>query len=199
MNNDETNPEAIDPALEARVVAWVLGEASPFEVAELERKIAEDPRLEIFKRRIEAVHGLLGEATAPVHAPQRLAEDRRAKLLAALGAGEAVSVTEKALPVVAVGSRRMGWWRQWGIPMAASAALLIGGFSFLCVEFGAVVRFSGLRSEIAGVFDQPRKCWRWRKSRTTGRSHSAFLRQTAWREDTPNGNPSSLRRDRPRP
>ena len=71
MNHDDTNPPNpdlhpfIEPELEARVVAWVLDEASAFEVAELERLCAEKPELGIFKRRIEAVHGLVGKAARP--------------------------------------------------------------------------------------------------------------------------------------
>ena len=42
MNHDDKKPNSemrawIEPELEARVVAWVAGEASAFEVAELER------------------------------------------------------------------------------------------------------------------------------------------------------------------
>ncbi len=48
--------------LEARIVAWVLGEASDFEVEELKRLCEEKPELAIFKHRIEAVHGLAHEA-----------------------------------------------------------------------------------------------------------------------------------------
>jgi autotransporter-associated beta strand protein len=51
-----------DEALEARIVAWVLGEASAFEAAELERLCDERPELMIFKRRMLALHGLLTEA-----------------------------------------------------------------------------------------------------------------------------------------
>jgi hypothetical protein len=51
-----------DEALEARIVAWVLGEASAFEAAEIERLCDERPELMIFKRRIESLHGLLAEA-----------------------------------------------------------------------------------------------------------------------------------------
>src|SRR5882724_12041349 len=95
MNHDETNsnsdtkpesqPAAIDPALEARVVAWVAGEASAFERAELERLIAAQPELAIFKRRIEAVHGLVGEAARPDQEPLRMSAERRAKVLQAIG------------------------------------------------------------------------------------------------------------------
>ena len=51
-----------DEPIEARIVAWVLGEASAFEAEELERLCEERPELAVFKRRIEAVHGLTKEA-----------------------------------------------------------------------------------------------------------------------------------------
>ena len=51
-----------DEPVEARIVAWVLGEASAFEAEELERLCEERPELAVFKRRIEAVHGLAKEA-----------------------------------------------------------------------------------------------------------------------------------------
>ncbi len=54
-----------DEPVEARIVCWVLGEASAFEAAELERLCEAQPELMIFKRRIEAVHGLLGQAVKP--------------------------------------------------------------------------------------------------------------------------------------
>ena len=70
MNHDDKKPNSemrawIEPELEARVVAWVAGEASAFEVAELERLLAEQPELAIFKRRIEAGQGLIAEAVRP--------------------------------------------------------------------------------------------------------------------------------------
>ena len=84
MNRDDEKPDLqalIEPELEARLVAWVLGEASAFEAAEMERQIAEKPELAIFKRRIEAVHGLVGLAVRPEQEPLRLAPERRAKRL----------------------------------------------------------------------------------------------------------------------
>ena len=53
-----------DEPVEARIVAWVLGEASAFEAAELERLCEERPELLVFKRRMLALHGLLAEAEA---------------------------------------------------------------------------------------------------------------------------------------
>ena len=53
-----------DEPVEARIVAWVLGESSAFEAAELERLCEERPELLIFRRRMRALHGLLTEAEA---------------------------------------------------------------------------------------------------------------------------------------
>ena len=89
MNHEEKKTDLqtwIEPELEARVVAAMLGEASPFETAELDRLAGEKPELVIFKRRLEAVHGLVGLALSPEQAPMRLAADRRAKILQTIGA-----------------------------------------------------------------------------------------------------------------
>ncbi len=65
--NDET-PEPFDTVgdapVEARIVAWALGEASAFEAAELERLCEEKPELLVFRRRMCALHGLLTEVEA---------------------------------------------------------------------------------------------------------------------------------------
>ena len=78
--NDETPFTAHgDEPVEARIVSWVLGEASAFEVAELERLCEERPELMVFKRRMAAVHGLVTEAEKPRfnHAWKLPAEKRR--------------------------------------------------------------------------------------------------------------------------
>jgi Ca-activated chloride channel family protein len=134
MNDDDKNlnpnPEMqawIEPELEARVVAWVAGEASAFEIAELERLMAEKPELAIFKRRIEAVHGLVGEAMRPDAQPLRMSAERRAKLLATIGGAGAATRDEKiaVLPL----KPRQSWWRSPQIYFAASglaaAALIV--------------------------------------------------------------------------
>ena len=137
MSHDENSPNLhtyIDPELEARVVAWVLGEASAFEAAELERLIAERPELAIFKRRIEAVHGLVGEAARGDAQPLRLAPDRRQKLLETLGASKNLPPAEKEgtnvmaprTPARARFLRRQAW-------MAAAACLT------LCVLMAGVL------------------------------------------------------------
>jgi len=62
--NDTSYTALGDEPVEARIVAWVLGEASAFEVAELERLCDERPELLVFHRRMLALHGLLTEAVA---------------------------------------------------------------------------------------------------------------------------------------
>jgi Mg-chelatase subunit ChlD len=117
----DENPELqpwIDPELEARVVAWVLGEASPFEAAELERIIAEKPELGIFKRRIEAVHGLVAAASRLELDPMRLSEERRSNLLRMMGSAEAAGKR-----VVAIPSEQPT--DKWRIPWITIAACLL--------------------------------------------------------------------------
>lgn len=83
-----------DEPLEARIVAWVLGEASAFEAEELERLCDEKPELAVFKRRIEAVHGLAGEAHRPrsgADAAWKLSPERRAAVQALIASPDAAA------------------------------------------------------------------------------------------------------------
>lgn len=146
MNHDqEKNPAdgpaagpAIDPALEARVVAWVAGEASAFEAAELERLVAAQPELEIFRRRMAFMHRLVSEAAKPDAAPQRLAPERRAALLATLGGTASAAAETPAsgpLELPLLGARQKGWrlhrWLAAGTAAAACLAvglIVISGF-----------------------------------------------------------------------
>ena len=120
-----------DAALEARIVAWVLGEASAFEVAELERLAAAQPELALFKRRMEAVHGLLGAAaqvkkTDTLH----LAPERRAKVLAAIGAAPATATGDTPGPSVIepAASRRRSLgpgWKSLRLYFGVTAACML--------------------------------------------------------------------------
>ncbi len=69
-----------DESLQARIVAWVLGESSASEAADLERLCEERPELLVFRRRLDAVHDLLtqAESTEPDHAWKLPPEKRRA-------------------------------------------------------------------------------------------------------------------------
>ena len=87
MNHQDPLQPWISPDLEARITAWVLGEASPFEIAELTRLISENPELAVFKRRLEGVHGLVTEAhRVPTTPALTLSPERRASILAAIEA-----------------------------------------------------------------------------------------------------------------
>ena len=64
MNPDSPIHNPAHEALEAHIVSWVLGEASAFEAAELERLCEERPELLVFRRRMRELHGLLTESEA---------------------------------------------------------------------------------------------------------------------------------------
>ncbi len=87
-------PTPDDAELEARLVAWVAGEASAFEIETLQAALAARPELAVFKRRIEAVHGLVAEAACPDRAPLRLSPERRAILLQTIGVKESTTAAE---------------------------------------------------------------------------------------------------------
>ena len=128
MNNDDNftrnsgDGGELSPELEARVVAWVLGEASAFEAAQLEALCAEQPELAVFKRRIQAVHGLTGEAMKPLETPLLLSPERRAKVLAVIG-GE-VPTVESVVAAPKKARKKTRSWQGWVMPMAACLALM---------------------------------------------------------------------------
>lgn len=124
MNSHPPLEPWTDPADEARVVAWVLGEASEFEQAEVERLLADNPELAAFARRIQAVHGLLGAAHLPEPATDewRLAPGRREKIAALIG----VPSADRSDPQIVPGPGG-GEWRRWRVPLSLIAACLILG------------------------------------------------------------------------
>ena len=154
MNNDDTfqtndnHHPALTPELEARVVAWVLGEASPFEATVLELLCAEHPELAVFKRRIEAVHGLVGEAAKPVAQPLTLSPERRAKVLAVIGAEQSVpgAPAGQGLPAPAKQPRRkqrrtkLIAWRRWTLQLAACLTVMAGLAAVMIPTVGKVQR-----------------------------------------------------------
>ena len=102
-----------DEALEARIIAWVLGEASPFEAAELENICEQNPEWRVFQRRMLAIHELLGEATTTGAAEDwKMPSEKRGKLDALIGAVEVMPEKPKRKPVV--------WWHR----VASLAAVL---------------------------------------------------------------------------
>ncbi|NJM36762.1 MAG: DUF3520 domain-containing protein [Akkermansiaceae bacterium] len=62
MNHHPPIDSLDDESVEAHITAWVLGEASAFESAELERLCQKRPELEAFRRKMLGLHGLMIEA-----------------------------------------------------------------------------------------------------------------------------------------
>ena len=87
--NDEMNLNPIDPELEARIVALVLGEVSDFERDQLEQMIAERPELAKLRAEIEGVHGLLDAIGQPVGSVEPSeSEDVLTRVMAEIGSAE---------------------------------------------------------------------------------------------------------------
>jgi len=124
--NDHPPLEPVgDASLEARIVAWVLGEASAFEAGELERLCDERPELLVFRRRMRALHGLLSEAeSSEPDDAWKLPPDKRAKIEELFGESQ----PEPEIPVL-----RPAAPRRWLLKTILTAAA--------CVMFGMLYRF----------------------------------------------------------
>jgi secreted protein with Ig-like and vWFA domain len=125
MNDDTDKPlnTVGDDALEARITAWVLGEASSFEAGELEKLCAADPALRLFERRLRVLHGLVAEDfKAGPAAEWKLSEARRAKITDLLGVEPAVVEVEPG------GKKSLGPVMR-GLILALAACVVIGVFT----------------------------------------------------------------------
>lgn len=154
MNHDEKNSNLhpwIEPELEARLVAVILGEASAFEAAEMARLVEEKPELALLKNRIEAVHGLVGLATRPDQAPMRLAPERRAKILAAIGetAARPAEGNANAPVLLKFAERRRKRRRRWIWSSAIAASLSFAAIVMLTFVPSDRGRFGKERSAIS--------------------------------------------------
>lgn len=133
--NEEPKRPTIEPELEARIVALVLGEASDFEAEELKRLIAEQPELAAFKLHMQSVHGLLQEVgTGEFEAPSdgangdwKLPADKRNAVLAVIR-GEA-TVPAMTQGVHQPAQQRMAAKRsvRWRLTRVA-AGVCVAGF-----------------------------------------------------------------------
>jgi Mg-chelatase subunit ChlD len=124
--DDDTNLHPwIEPEIEARLTALVLGEASDFERDELERLIAERPELGLYRKRLEAMHRMLREVAEGESGEEvgewRLAVDRREKLLAQLSGSPAIA--ETAMPPAA---QRSPWSISPRFLAVAATIVIIG-------------------------------------------------------------------------
>ncbi|MFO0977900.1 MAG: von Willebrand factor type A domain-containing protein [Planctomycetaceae bacterium] len=86
--SEELHNIPIEPELEARIVALVLGEASDFEAEELNRLVALHPELAAFKLQMEQIHGSLKQiSTGELETPEaewKLPAERRSVVMAAI-------------------------------------------------------------------------------------------------------------------
>ena len=107
----------IEPELEARITALVLGEASEFEADELEKLLKEKPELAIFRRRMQAMHDLLGEAVKPEPDENwQLSSGRRASLKNTLTKSQPATTQKKS---------RIVDRHQWRSAVSIAACLLV--------------------------------------------------------------------------
>lgn len=115
MNEEHTHLTTTgDEATEVRIIAWVLGEASAFEAAELEALCTENPEWRVFHRRMLALHDCLKEAHAPAaEGDWKLSAEKRGRL------DEVIGQRETAVP------RRGKPRRKWWLNVAGIAALLM--------------------------------------------------------------------------
>jgi hypothetical protein len=121
MPNKPTFDTIGDEPLEARIVAWVLGETSAFEAAELERLCDERPELLVFRRRMRALHGLLTEAEAAESDHSTKLPPEKRKLLDDIF-GEDTSAT---LLEAQREARIRSGWRHRMLAIAACLLLLV--------------------------------------------------------------------------
>lgn len=134
--NEKSKTPNIDPELEARIVALVLGEASDFEREELDRLIASRPELADFQFEMQRVHGLLNTVgSGKFEAPQedwKLPADKRNAVLAVIR-GEATiqqAVTAENSSAVQPMTAKRAW--QWN-PAHVAVAFCIAGFMGLLI------------------------------------------------------------------
>ncbi|HVU18880.1 MAG TPA: von Willebrand factor type A domain-containing protein [Candidatus Didemnitutus sp.] len=129
MNNefDQKNNPSPDAEIEARIVAWVAGEASAFESADLERLIATRPDLADFKRRMEEARELARAALRSDSTPMKMSATRRAELLKAIGGAAVPTKAENtvAIPTPSRKRRNRYWVPALATGLAAAAALYI--------------------------------------------------------------------------
>ena len=86
----------IEPELEARICALVLGEASAFEAGELERLMSERPELKRYQIGLEKTHELLGEAhEVQDNLEWKLSDECRGKILVKINGKNREEMVEK--------------------------------------------------------------------------------------------------------
>ena len=137
-NNSEINETKLgvwnEPELEARLVAMLMGELSPYEEAEMKQELESSPELRAFRGRMEEVMGLISEVNAETSDDDEwtLSDARRGELLEKFGNKEDTRVDE----IVSTAGF------QWRSLFSVAACLLvsIGTFAMIFIRKGEVYR-----------------------------------------------------------
>ena len=97
----------IEPELEARICALVLGEASAFEAGELERLMSERPELKRYQIGLEKTHELLGEAhEVQDNLKWKLSDECRGKILVKINEKNREEMVEKRRKRISIIAQR---------------------------------------------------------------------------------------------
>jgi Mg-chelatase subunit ChlD len=153
--NSTNNTPPLDPDLEVRIVALVLGEASEFERDQLMQIIAQRPEVASLHARVEMVHGLLaeagkGEAFANDHAWKLPSHNREQLLAVLLGEKPASSLslatpeTEKPPVTASSSTNKRNYRRIAKLVIAASVA-------FIVIGLGSTLLLSSRKEQYADI------------------------------------------------
>lgn len=144
MNEDQTTLNPVgDDAMEARIVAWVLGQSSAFEAAELETWCETHPEWRVYQRRMLALHGLLGQAVQPsADSTWKLSDQRRAALDGILGTKDVVVEAKQQM-------RKKRWWPQLAKFAALWMVILSVAYTAFLGIFGKVGGKASMSPEVA--------------------------------------------------
>ena len=152
MKEESPNPE-IDPKLEARIVALVLGEASDFEQDELTRLMENRPELVALKRQIQNVHGLLISSSTDESIPDdedwKLPEERRSVVLSAIQGESDTQVASRVVSESIV--NRKSFRTSVFIKVASVAAALCLA---VCISGVAILPFMRHAQMAQNAFDK---------------------------------------------
>jgi hypothetical protein len=144
MNEDQTTLNPVgDDAMEARIVAWVLGQSSAFEAAELETWCETHPEWRVYQRRMLVLHGLLGQAVQPsADSTWKLSDQRRAALDGILGTKDVVVEAKQQM-------RKKRWWPQLAKFAALWMVILSVAYTAFLGIFGKVGGKASMSPEVA--------------------------------------------------
>lgn len=124
--NEKSNNQPIDPELEARLVAFVLGEASDFEREQLTRLIDQRPELAVFVQQIRGVDGLLHDVGSHEVVAEdddwKLSAEKRSVVLSAIS-GETFQQPKKS--VLSLTAAQQSRWKRRSVRKYAAAAVVM--------------------------------------------------------------------------